>query len=196
MKRALAAALLVVGLMGASALPASAAGTPKSPTKSEAKPTTNGGCTSRDPSTPRKGATCPTATATLPTGPVTGTEIFQVGANGCSFVFEEFALTISGTTPGTLDLEGCAEFRSDGLYGFVFNGTFVLTDANGTTFTGTATGSVFGSEAVPLDLTLTVVTTTSDDKSTVGSQLSLTSPDFQPGEPGAISTLTGTLAKI
>ncbi len=190
MKRALAAALLVVGLMGASALPASAAGTPKSPTKSEAKPTTNGGCTSRDPSTPRKGATCPTATATLPTGPVTGTEFFDFGTNGCSFVFQEFSFTISGTTPGTLDLEGCVGEQE---IGFTFDGTFVLTDANGTKFTGTATGSIFESEAVPLDLTLTVVTTTSADKSLVGSQLSLTSPDFGGDDT---RTLTGTLAKI
>ena len=188
MKRALAAALLVVGLMGASALPASAAGTPKSPTKSEAKPTTNGGCTSRDPSTPRKGATC-TTVATLPTGPVSGTEFFDFETNGCPFVFQEVSLTISGSTPGTLNLEGCVDLDETGT-GFPFNGTFVLTDANGTTFTGTATGLVFGSEEVPLDLTLTVLTTTSDDKSTVGSQLSLTSPDFGGG------TLTGTLAKI
>ena len=192
MKRALAAALLVVGLMGASALPASAAGTPKSPTKSEAKPTTNGGCTSRDPSTPRKGATCTTGAA-LPTGPVSGTESFEFQTNGCAFVFEQISLTISGTTPGTLNLEGCVDSAE---LGFTFDGSFVLTDANGTTFTGTATGTVFRFEEVPLDLTLTVVSTTSDDKSTVGSQLSLTSPDFQPGEPGAISTLTGTLAKI
>ena len=120
------------------------------------------------------------------TGPASGLEMFEFGVNGCSFVFEQFDLTVETQAgPATLHVSGCVEFGG-GATGFAFDGTFVLTAKNGATLTGTATGPAGGQT---LDFVLTAENGTKQFKRLVGSQFRLSAPSFFGSLNGGALTL-------
>jgi hypothetical protein len=118
------------------------------------------------------------------TGPASGSEMFEFGTNGCSFVFEQFDLTVETQTgPVTLRVSGCVD---SGPRGFTFSGTFVLTARNGATLTGTATGPAGNP---PLSFVLTAESGRKQFKRLVGSQFRLFAPNFFGSLSGGALTL-------
>ena len=111
--------------------------------------------------------------------------MFEFGTNGCSFVFEQFDLTVETQTgPVTLRVSGCVDFG--GPTTFTFDGTFVLTARNGATLTGTATGPA-GND--PLDFVLTAESGTKQFKRLAGSDFRLFAPTFFGSLNGGALTL-------
>ena len=146
-RRVLVITIVVIGLMTGMALPASAA--------------------------PER---APRGLVKQATGPASGSEMNEFGANGCSFVFEQFDVTVETQAgPATLRVSGCVDFLGGGPTGFTFDGTFVLIARNGATLTGTATGPAGGQS---LDFVLTADSGTKQFKRLTGSQFRLSAPSF------------------
>lgn len=121
------------------------------------------------------------------TGQVSGTEVFEFGANGCPFVYEQFDLTVETQAgPATLHVSGCVESGRGGPTGFIFDGTFVLTAKNGATLTGTATGPIGGRN----DFVLTADNGTKQLRRLIGSQFRLfANPNFFQSGNGTLTVL-------
>ena len=118
---------------------------------------------------------------------VSGDESFELGANGCNFVYEEIDLAYKG---GTIEITGCVDFADNSAedpigFPFVFDGSFVLTGKNGTA-TGSVTGNIDGSPDGPANFTLTVEEGTKRFRNATGDTL-LVINDF-------FDHLTGTLS--
>jgi hypothetical protein len=124
-------------------------------------------------------------------GTVSGTTWYRFGAQGCSFVYQEFDITYLAEQgrrqTGSLQIQGCVGF--DAPSGFSQDGTFVLTAPNGAVLTGSVSGEIFGG-GLALDLTLQVESGTRNFRRLTG-EIRLTSFDFFPSTEPA--SFTGTL---
>lgn len=113
------------------------------------------------------------------TGPVSGIERPEIQTNGCSFVYEEWHLTVASAKGGTLEFKGCLTPMRNNRYRFA--GTFVYCAFNGATMSGATAGDLYLDYTYndfEVAFTFTVATATRQLRSLVGNQYSFTASDF------------------